>query len=631
MPPIVRFEDYQVDLQTGELRKNGTKIRLSGQPFQILALLLEKPGELITREELRARLWPDEVFIDFDHSLNTAVNKLREALGDSTNDSHFVETLPKRGYRFIGSIEVRGESTAGESAAAIPSAPILPPPTQGRRLARHIALASAVFAALGLVAWLGIVLLRPQRSAAVGPPSIRSIAILPFTNLSGDAEQEYFADGLTDEFIAELSRISSLRVTSRTSIMQYKTEIHKPLSQIAEELHVDAVLEGSVLRSGNRVRIAAHMIYGPTDQHLLAETYERDLGDVLKLQREVAEAVAKQVRLKVVPAREIRMDQARAVNPEAYDNYLKGISFEPTREGEIKKAKSHFEIAIQKDPDFAPAYVGLARCYRNLGQFGWLSPREAYQPSKQAALAALKLDETNCGAHWSLAFVAWNYDWDWQTAEKELGYALERCPNSAAMREFHALYLAWSGQAVEAQSEIVRAHELDPHASELVRYETVLRYHVRDYRSMMELSHREIETNPNDWMAHYLLGVGHEGSGHIAEAIPEYRKAVELSGGGQDSISALAHAYAATGKKADAEKILSEWQRQPKTKYVSTYMTATIYAGLGDKDSTFKYLERAYQERSPDLLYFLRADPRMDNLRTDPRFQDLLRRMNFPR
>ena len=462
-------------------------------------------------------------------------------------------------------------------------------------------------------------------------PQIRSLAVLPLTNMSDDPEQEYFADGMTEELITELSRIGSLRVISRTSVMQYKGEKKKPLAQIGRELNVDAVMEGSVLRAGNRVRIAAHVIYAPTDENLMAETYEQDLGDVLKLQREVAESITEKVRVKLTPEQKTRLHQFRQVEPEAFEAYLKAIRLNWINPQANNQAQSYLEKAIQKDPSFSEAYAALAWTYICLGQYRWRSPQDAYPPAKQAARKALELDEKNCHAHNALAFLANRYEWDWATADRESRYALEQCPNSAGIRGDYAFYRAYTGRSAEALAELAKARELDPLLEEMQhRYAAVINYHLRNYKALIEVSRSYVATSPDLWGAHYFLGVGYEGSGQTREAIPEYQKAIELSQGDSDPTAALGHAYATTGRKLEALKILREWQRQSETSYVSPYMIATVYAGLGDKNKAFKFLEKAYQERSSDLPYFLRADLRMDSLRSDPRFQDLLHRMNFP-
>jgi eukaryotic-like serine/threonine-protein kinase len=467
-------------------------------------------------------------------------------------------------------------------------------------------------------------------SRFVAQPQIRSLAVLPLANLSGDPQQEYFADGMTEELITELSRITSLKIISRTSVMQYKGEKKKSLSQIGRELSVDAVMEGSVLRSGDRVRIAAHVIYAPTDQSLMAETYEEDLGDVLKLQREVAVSITEKVRAKLTPEQESRLHNRPKVDSEAYEAYLAAIYYNLGLFQENKKAQAYLQKAIQKDPNFASAYEVLGWTYILSAEQRWRSPQEDFPLAKQAARKALELDEKNCGAHTVLGETSWRYDWDWQTAEKEFLSAIELCPNSASPHYIYSMYKATNGQFPEALAEVAKLRELDPVRSEPLRIEALINYHLRNYKALVEISQSFTASNPNLWTAHYWLGVGLEGSGRTLEAIPEYQRAVELSSPDSDATACLAHAYAVTAKRAEAEKILHQWLRQSETSFVSPYMIATVYAGLGDKDRAFEFLEKAYQIRSTDLPYFLRADLRVDGLRSDPRFQDLMRRMNFP-
>jgi serine/threonine protein kinase/tetratricopeptide (TPR) repeat protein len=462
-------------------------------------------------------------------------------------------------------------------------------------------------------------------------PQIRSLAVLPLTNLSGDPQQEYFADAMTEELITELSRITSLKVISQTSVMQYKGEKKKSLSQIGRELHVDAVMEGSVLRSGNRVRIAAHVINAPTDHTVMSETYEADLGDVLKLQREVAESITEKIRAKLTPDQQSRLHEGPKVDPEAYEAYLMATYQDLNQDEQIKKAQAYVQKAIQKDTNFALAYNLLALTYIFSGELRWQSPQEVYPLAKQAAGKALELDEKNCGAHAALGRISWRYDWDWQTAEKEFSYAIELCPNSSESHWNYGAYAVTNGRIAEAQAEAVKLRELDPIRSEPLNFQAIINYHLRNYKVLVEVCRKYTASNPNNWLPHYWLGVSLEGLGQTLEAIPEYQRAVELSQGDSDATASLAHAYAATGKRAEAEKILDHWLRQSETSFVSPYMIATVYAGLAEKDRAFEFLEKAYQIRSTDLPYFLRADLRVDSLRSDPRFQDLMRRMKFPK
>ena len=458
---------------------------------------------------------------------------------------------------------------------------------------------------------------------------IHSIAVLPLENLSRDPEQEYFADGMTDALTNDLSKIGALRVISRTSAMRYKGT-NKSLPEIAKELNVDGIVEGSVMRSGNRVRITAQLIRATTDQHVWADSYEHDLGDVLKLQGEVAQAIAQQIRVQLTPQQQARLGSARAVNPEAYESYLKGQSLlyaTVTRDG-IKRAQNYFEQAIQKDPNFAQAYVGVADCYLILGEIRWLSPQDAYQHGNEAVRKAIELDSTLGEAHATLGWLSWRHEWNWRTAEREFRYAVELSPSYVVGHEHLALYLSWSGRRAEALAEIAKIKELNPELASLLASNPY--YHLRDYKGLLEVSRNSVTSNPGAWTPHYWLGVAYEGLNEQMEAVSEYKNAIELSEGDQDPTAALAHAYASIGRRAEAEKILRELQQRSKTSYVSPYMIATIYAGLGEKDRAFEFLEKAYRERSSDISYFIKADLRIDNLRSDPRYADLLRRMGLP-
>jgi TolB-like protein/Tfp pilus assembly protein PilF len=489
-------------------------------------------------------------------------------------------------------------------------------------------LAAAAFVAI--LAWSSGGLRERLRARVAPAPLIRSIAVLPLKNLSADPAQEYLADGMTEELITELSRIGSLKLISRTSVMRYKLENKKPLPQIGRELNVDAVIEGSVLRAGNRVRIAVHMVYAPKDQSLMAGTYEEDIGDVLKMQREVAESITERVRVKLTPEQQSRLYEAPRVNPEAYQAYLAATHVDLSGYQGIKKSQSYLEKAIEKDPNFASAYSALAGNYILLAAQRWRSPTEAFPSAKQVIHKALALDEKDCDAHALLARISWEYDWDWQTAEKVYLHGLELCPNDSGLHSEYAVYTAVNGRMAEARAEMAKVRELDPIQSEPLVGEAVINYHSRNYKALIETARASVAQDSTDWYAHYWLGVGYEGSGQTVLAIPEYQKAVDLSQGDSDPTAQLAHAYAAIGRNAGPQKILHEWLRQSETSYVSPYMIATVYAGLGEKDKAFEYLDKAYRERSSDLPYFLRADLRMDSLRSDPRFQDLMRRLNFP-
>lgn len=626
---LIPFGPFEADLASQELRKHGLRLRLPRQSFQILKMLLERPGQLVSREDMRSALWPSDTFVDFEHSLNAAINKLRETLGDDADHPTYIETLPKRGYRFIAlkPAECVPPEPPPPAATKPPSPPQSSPP---RRSLLKVA------AALLIVLTLVIVIL-----AATGwgkklwihsnpPPQIHSLAVLPLANLSGDPKQEYFADGMTEELITELSRISSLKVISQTSVMQYKGEKKKSLPQIGRELNVDALLEGSVLRSENRVRIVVHLVYVPADQTLMVETYERDIADILKLQAEVAEAVAQKVRLKLTPTQQARLRHAKEVNPQAYDVYLYGTRvIDPTFNG-LQRAMQQFKKAVDLDPGYAPAYVALGEVYAGLGEYRWLAPKESFPQASQYLRQALELDAENCGAHQILAGVHWRYDWNWQATEREYAAGLGVCPNSVDLHWDYAMYLAWKGRKDEAFTELDKSRAVDPVQEEPIVGKAIINYHLRNYGELLEAARRHVARNPNVWISHNYVAVGLQGLKRTQEAIPEYRKAVELSQGDSDAVAALGFAYGATGHQTEAKAILRDLLLQSKSRYVSPYMTAAVYAGLGENNKAFEYLEKAYQERSPDLPWFLKSDLRLDGLRSDPRYQDLLRRMNFP-
>ena len=618
-PRVIRFGPFEVEVRAGELRKNGAKIKLQEQPFRILVILLQHAGDLVTREELQAELWPNGTFVDFDHGLNAAIKRLREALGESAENPVFIETLARRGYRFTASVD--NGSGASRTLSAQPTEPSKANSKSRPRLAGS-ALAISALAVVLFGAWK-----YHQRSTAEDE-SIQSLAVLPLEDFSHNPE-DYLADEMTDALITQLSKVSALRVTSRTSAMLYKGT-HKSLPEIARELNVDGVIEGSVTRSGNRVRIAVELIGARKDQHLWAETYERDLGDVLRLQAEVAQAVVQQIRTQLTPAQQARLRATSAVNPEAYEAYLKGRHFEPLgTQAAIKQSQAYFEQAVRKDPGFALAYVGLADSFWDLGAYRWIAPREAYLRSSEAINKALQLDETLGEAHTTLGDLEWRYGWNWRAAEREMRHAVEVNPSYIVGHESLVWFLAWSGRREEALAELATIRRIDPVYPLSTVDEAGIYYHLRDYKSLIEAGQKSVSIYPDNWTGHYFLAVGYENSGKPDQAIPEFQQAIQLSQANSDPIAGLAHAYAITGKGAQAQKLLDSLQRRGPANFVSWYMIAAIYSGLGQKAKAFEFLEKGYRDRSPDLAYFVKADPRMNPLRSDPRFLDLLDRMGL--
>jgi len=474
-----------------------------------------------------------------------------------------------------------------------------------------------------------MLLVPSHRTIAASP--IRSIAVLPLANFSGDPSQDYFVDGMTDELITDLAKVGALRVTSRTSVMRYKGT-KKSLPEIARELNVDGIVEGSVTRSGPRVRLTAQLLQGSTDKHLWAETYDRDLGDVLKLQGELADAIAQQVRAQLSPMQQAQIRHAHVVDPDAHDAYLRGRLYFLTefyKPDSLRKAQNFFQQSIQKDPNFALAYAGLADTYVYLAYAGALQKDQAYRSAKDALAKALALDDSIGEAYDTLGALNWRFDWDWTAADRAFNRAIALAPSYSCAHEDRAVFLAAAGRRPEALSEIAKIDQLD-YGSGVEGAEFWTYYVLRDYPHLIEATRRGLLFNSKNWYEHYGLGIGYEGAGKLLEAISEYQKAVELSGGDQNALTYLAHADDAIGHRAEAEKIFRDLERKSKQIDVSPYVMATTYAGLGDREKAFEFLEKAYQLRDLDLSVLLGADLRLDNLHSDPRFQNLLNRLGLP-
>jgi TolB-like protein/DNA-binding winged helix-turn-helix (wHTH) protein/Flp pilus assembly protein TadD len=634
-PPVrLRFGVFEVDLRAGELTKRGRRVRLQEQPFQVLAILLEKRGELVTREELREKLWGRTV-VDFDHGLNKAINKIREALGDSAENPRFVETVARRGYRFLADVtQIDG---AGDRRPALDTG-VVAPPTDSRRVEladvgkppkqAHLPrswTSVAILLALAVAASLFWILY----SQGPSPAKIRSLAVLPLESLSGDASQDYFTDGMTDALIADLGQISALRVISRTSVMTYKG-VRKRLPEIASELNVEAVVEGTVSRSGERVRITAQLIQVPNEKHLWAQSYEGELQDTLALQNSVARAIAEQIQVTLNPQEAAALKKSKEVNPGAYEAYLKGRYFWNKRSGEgLRKAIEYFDHAIDTDPQYARAYSGLADSYALSGdwEYGILSPQDAFPKAKTAVTRALALDDNLSEAHTSLAFILDLYDWDWASAEKEYKRALALNPNYATAHHWYAWHLIVVGRNDEGIVELKKAESLDPLSLIISADLADALCIAHRYDESMLQSRKTIEMDPHFAVAHYQLGQALEQKHRHDEAIAEFRRAIELSGGNTTFESNLANAYAVSGRKEEAAKIVEQLESRQSQGSSTDASIALIYVGLGDNDHAMVWLTKAYQTRfNPSIL----ARPVFDPLRSDPRFRDLLQRIGLP-
>jgi TolB-like protein/DNA-binding winged helix-turn-helix (wHTH) protein/Flp pilus assembly protein TadD len=632
----LRFGVFEVDLRAGELRKYGLRIRLQEQPFQLLAMLLKHPGQVVTREELQKKLWPADTFVDFDHGLNKAVNKIRDALGDLAESPRFVETVARRGYRFLAEVK-----TADPALVRSPDFAPPPPlaaetrdrpalvgtPALSKRLLPSTAWKISAFVLLALIAAFAAWKFHSRNRPA---SAIHSLAVLPLESLSNDASQDYFADGMTDELISDLGQISALRVISRTSVMAYK-RARKPLPQIARELNVDAIVEGTVLRSGDQVRITAQLIDAAADKHLWSQSYEGELKDTLALQNQVARAIADQIRINLNPQEQAALKTAKVVNPQAYESYLKGRYFWNKRTPDsLKVALAYFNQAIDEDSKYAEAYSGLADTYALLGdwQYAVMTPKEALPKAKAAAIKALELDSTLSEAHNSLAFCFDAFDWDLESAEKEFQRAIELNPGYATAHHWYAWHLSLLGRYDEAIEEMRKAKNLDPLSLIINADLAELLVIAHFYDESISQSRKTIEMDPNFALAHNQLAQAYLQKHMNGEAVAELQKAVELSGGSPTCIANLARAYAASGKTSEAVKLLRDLKNHSNRSYSDASEVAVVYAALGDKDQAMRWLEIGYEERfNPGVL----LRPGFDPVRSDPRFQDLVRRIGFPR
>jgi TolB-like protein/DNA-binding winged helix-turn-helix (wHTH) protein/Flp pilus assembly protein TadD len=607
----LRFGVFEVDLHSRELRKLGKRLPLQDQPFQVLALLLAQPGSLVTREELQKRLWPHTV-VDFDHGLNKAVAKIRDALGDSADSPRFVQTVARRGYRFLADVTAVGDAT-GVTGAAVAT-------TRSRRFTAWTATGLSI--ALLLVAALIYRAVLPHSSA----PRISSLLVLPLENLSGDVTQDYFADGMTDELITELAHIGSLRVISRSSAMTYK-HVQKPLAQIARELDVQAVVEGTVFRSGDRVRLSARLIRVPTDEHLWAQSYEGDIRESLELQSRVAQTVARRIKATLSLEEHAALSKSRVVDPQGYEAYLKGRYYWNKRTPEsLTRAMDYFRVAIEADPADARAYAGLADSYALAGDWesGRLPPQEAFTQAQMAAKQALALDDDLSEAHTSLAFALDAYAWDWDAAEREYQRALELDPNYATAHHWHGWHLLVNGHDDAGILELRRAAKLDP-------LSLIINADIADalciahrYDESIRQSRQTLELDPGFALAHFELGQALEQKQQHPAAVSEFQKAIEISGHRSIFDSNLAHAYAVSGHAQQALDIVHELEMRHDQAPAVAANVAMVYAGLGDRDEAMRWLQKAYLARfNPSIL----LRPAFDGIRADPRFQELWRRI----
>jgi TolB-like protein/DNA-binding winged helix-turn-helix (wHTH) protein/Tfp pilus assembly protein PilF len=618
----LRFRDYELDPDGFELCRAGHRLRLERKPMELLILLAEKQGQLIKREEIIEKIWGKDLFFDAENGVNNAIRKIRSALNDSAEHPLFVETSLGKGYRFIAPVE-RVLEPAG-SPAPQPSVIHRSPPAFRWRRAWGLTLGVAAFIAAGFAFNLAGI---RSRVFARNVPPIRSIAVLPLQNLSGDATQEYFVDGMTDALITELAQFSSLRVISRTSAMHYKGS-RQPLPAIARELNVDAIVEGSVVRSGNRVRITAQLLDARSDRHLWAKAYDRDTREIMSLQQDVADSIAHEIQAKLTPQENLRQAQHRQVDPEAYDDYLRGLYFwHKFTEPGMRQAQEYFEKSVQKAPSYALGYAWLANTYGQLGDY--VGPRKDFMlKSKETSQRALQLDDNVAVAHAALGWVRWAYDWDWPGAESEFKRAIQLSPGHALSHGIYARYLDSMGRFEEAIQEHRIARELDPLDLVLI-YDLGDHFVVSREFDMAIVEYRLVlEMDPNFIYAHRGLASAYEGKGMKKESISEWEQEAILAGA-PNLAEAIKIAYARGGYKSALKVLLTNDQnRRSGGTYVSFSRTARMYAALGEKDLAMRALQNAFAEREP--MAWLNVEPEWDPIRSDPRFQDLVRRVGLP-
>ncbi|MBZ5584310.1 MAG: winged helix-turn-helix domain-containing protein [Acidobacteriia bacterium] len=568
-PIRFRFGPYEADAERRELRKGGLRIRVRDKSFEVLAALLEHRGEVVTRDELRRRLWPGGIFVDFENSLNSAVNRLRDALGDSAAKPRFIETWPRRGYRFMVPAE-------------------------------------------------------PSRAA---PPTL---AVLPFENLSHDPEQDFFGDAVADALTTELGSLSTLRVISRQTALHLKGT-RKTIPEIGRELMADAIIEGSVLRAGNRIRITAQLIQVFPEQHLWAKTYNSDLADIVSLQGQVAQAIAGAVQLAIAPHELARLVRPRPVDPEAHLAYLRGRHHMSrwSRES-FEKALEYFQMALAKDPDHALSYAHMADCYALLGFWGHHPFPDAYRKAKESALEAIARDDALSAAHWALGWATWMCDWDLDRCEAETLRAIELNPSDEHAHAVNSIFLITTSEdRARAASEMRLALLLDP-LSEYVNANLAWIYlFVDDYDRAAEQARRTLELFPGSPLAYSGLGLAESCRCRYAQSIDALEKAVAIS---QDALSMayLGAAYARAGNRDVASGVLGDLLSRSGREAVMPRCFVLLYAAIGDRDRAFEWMEKAYEAHDSGL-FFLRVMPLYDPLRSDPRLNEMLRRLGIAR
>ncbi len=640
---VARFAAFEFDLGTGELRKHGLRIKLSGQPIDVLTLLIEHAGELVTREELQKRLWASDTYVDFEHSLNAAIKRLRAALGDSADAPRFVETLARQGYRFIAPVVTQPVSTQpvvtepveSQAAVDVEAGPDVQPPAgegEPKRVLltrRRILQAGggAVAAGALLAVWELLPAKWRNRLSGSGAPRITRLAVLPLANLSGDVEQEYFADGMTDLLITDLGQIGALRVISRPSIMQFKGT-KEPLPEIAKQLGVEAFIVGSVQSSGSRVRITAQLVDPPTGQQLWTRAYERDLTDVLAMQGEVARAIADEIQAQVTPEEAGRLSRNHKVVPEALNAYLLGRYYwDQFKEEALLKAIDYFDQAIQLDPDYATAYGGLAECW---AAFLFTDARpwaETIVKARDAATKGLELDDTLAETHSSMAAVYYE-EWNWKGVEAEVKKAIALNPGFPTAHMLYCNMTRHLGRANESIAEAKLALEADPLAMLTNQMLGDAYISARRYDLAIAQLQKALDLHPDDSSLQYQIGWAYVYNGAYDKGMESIRSSQATDGVDPQLSPDLGCINAMMGKPDKTRQTLNRLLTLAKNNPVSPGLIALVYASLDERAQCLTWLEKAYAQHS-SMMTWLKVDPRFDKIRPEPGFQDLMRRVGL--
>ena len=623
---VVSFSGFRLDMDTCELSKNGRPLRMRQQPARVLALLVRHWGEIVSRDEFRNQIWGEETFVDFEHGLNNCIKEIRSTLGDSPSKPRYIETVPKRGYRFIVPLE-NLEEPAVEPVASLPPATGTAFDKSG--LAAQTARRPGLVTIFGLLALLvvgGYVAQRLVRKPAHASPTRVMVAVLPFQNLTGNPSEEFISDGFTEEMISQLGRLNGeqLGVIARTSSMTYKGS-SKQVSEIARELGVNYVLEGSVRSAPESLHITVQFIRAEDQTHLWAGEYDRPVSDLVKLQAEVASTIAREIQIRVTPQAQLGLAGTRSVNPEAYRSYLLGRYDWNKRSGaNLTKALESFERSIQQDPGYAPAYAGLADTYSALIFYGYIPGRKGIPKAKAMATKAVELGPTLAEAHASRGYVYFMWEHDWQNAEQEFKRAIELDGNYSSAHHWYALYLGALGRREESLSQIQQASELDPFALILTTASGYLAYFARHYEEAETKCEKVLQRDPEFMVAHAVLGLAHEGRGDYSRAVSEFKETLRISGGRSPGyLDFLGHAYAASGNRKEAEAILAELDKLGTSGAAGpSYRAATLLA-LKDRARALEAIEEGFENDDGELIW-LKVDPRFDALHEDPRYLKLL-------